>query len=116
MRRWRPATPRCTTKRHTRTTRWSPSAAARRVRKRRSVNTPAIRCPRPAPTRRRTEPAGRGPVVVRVRPDRSGADWGHGVKLITAVLRPAAFESVRDALAIFGVRGLTVSTVYGTPE
>lgn len=37
------------------------------------------------------------------------------MKLITAVLRPAAFESVREALAVFGARGLTVTTVYGTP-
>ena len=37
------------------------------------------------------------------------------MKLITAVLRPAAFESVRNALAAFGVRGLTVGTVYGAP-
>jgi nitrogen regulatory protein PII len=37
------------------------------------------------------------------------------VKLITAVLRPAAFDAVRHALAVFGVRGLTVCTVYGAP-
>jgi nitrogen regulatory protein P-II 1 len=37
------------------------------------------------------------------------------MKLITAVLRPATFDSVKDALAIFGVRGLTVSYVYGPP-
>jgi nitrogen regulatory protein P-II 1 len=37
------------------------------------------------------------------------------VKLITAVLSPATFEAVRDALAIFGVRGLTVCNVYAAP-
>jgi nitrogen regulatory protein P-II 1 len=37
------------------------------------------------------------------------------VKLITAVLRPATFDAVKDALTVFGVRGLTVSAVYGAP-
>jgi nitrogen regulatory protein PII len=35
--------------------------------------------------------------------------------MITAVLRPAAFEAVREALAVFGVRGMTVCSVYGAP-
>jgi nitrogen regulatory protein PII len=33
------------------------------------------------------------------------------VKLITAVTRPAAFEAIKDALALFGVRGMTVDQV-----
>jgi len=33
------------------------------------------------------------------------------VQLITAVTRPATFESIKEALALFGVRGMTVSQV-----
>ncbi|HEX3782213.1 MAG TPA: P-II family nitrogen regulator [Pseudonocardiaceae bacterium] len=38
------------------------------------------------------------------------------MKLITAVLRPATFDTVKNALAVFGVRGLTVGYVYGAPS
>jgi nitrogen regulatory protein P-II 1 len=34
------------------------------------------------------------------------------VKVITVVLRPAAFDALKDALARFGVRGMTVAQVY----
>jgi len=34
------------------------------------------------------------------------------VKLITAVVRPATFEAVRNALRIFGVRGMTIAEVH----
>jgi nitrogen regulatory protein P-II 1 len=34
------------------------------------------------------------------------------VKLITVVLRPALFEVLKDALALFGVRGMTVGQTY----
>ena len=34
------------------------------------------------------------------------------MKLITAVIRPATFDSVKEALALFGVRGMTVTQVY----
>ena len=36
------------------------------------------------------------------------------MKLITAVIRPAAFDALKDALALFGVRGMTVGQVYRT--
>jgi nitrogen regulatory protein P-II 1 len=36
------------------------------------------------------------------------------VKLITAVIRPATFDSLKEALALFGVRGMTVGSVYHT--
>ena len=34
------------------------------------------------------------------------------MKLITVVLRPALFEVLKDALALFGVRGMTVGQAY----
>jgi nitrogen regulatory protein P-II 1 len=34
------------------------------------------------------------------------------VKLISVVLRPPALEAVQDALALFGVRGMTVGEVF----
>jgi nitrogen regulatory protein P-II 1 len=34
------------------------------------------------------------------------------VKLITVVLRPAQFDTLKEALALFGVRGMTVGQVY----
>jgi nitrogen regulatory protein P-II 1 len=34
------------------------------------------------------------------------------VKLITAVVRPSTFDSMKEALALFGVRGMTVGQVY----
>jgi nitrogen regulatory protein P-II 1 len=34
------------------------------------------------------------------------------VKLITVVLRPALFDPLKEALALFGVRGMTVAQVY----
>jgi nitrogen regulatory protein P-II 1 len=34
------------------------------------------------------------------------------VKLITAVTDPATFDVIKDALALFGVRGMTVGQVY----
>jgi nitrogen regulatory protein P-II 1 len=33
------------------------------------------------------------------------------VKLITAVTRPGTFETIKEALALFGVRGMTVAQV-----
>jgi nitrogen regulatory protein P-II 1 len=33
------------------------------------------------------------------------------VQLITAVTRPGAFEAIKEALALFGVRGMTVTQV-----
>jgi nitrogen regulatory protein P-II 1 len=38
------------------------------------------------------------------------------VKLITVVLRPARFDTLKDALALFGVRGMTVGQVYRTTD
>jgi nitrogen regulatory protein P-II 1 len=34
------------------------------------------------------------------------------VKLITVVLRPALFDPLKQALALFGVRGMTIAQVY----
>jgi nitrogen regulatory protein P-II 1 len=34
------------------------------------------------------------------------------VKLITAVVRPPVFEAIKEALALFGVRGMTVGQVH----
>lgn len=34
------------------------------------------------------------------------------MKLITAVVRPAKFDAIKDALALFGVRGMTVEHVF----
>lgn len=36
------------------------------------------------------------------------------MKLITAVIRPSTFDSLKDALALFGVRGMTVAQVQRT--
>jgi len=36
------------------------------------------------------------------------------VKLITVVVRQAAFDALKEALALFGVRGMTVEEVYRT--
>jgi nitrogen regulatory protein P-II 1 len=33
------------------------------------------------------------------------------VKLITAVIQPGTFEAIKEALTLFGVRGMTVSEV-----
>lgn len=33
------------------------------------------------------------------------------MKLITAVTRPATFEAIKEALALFGIRGMTVGQV-----
>lgn len=38
------------------------------------------------------------------------------MKLITVVLRPAQFEPLKQALALFGVRGMTVCQVYRTTD
>jgi nitrogen regulatory protein P-II 1 len=35
------------------------------------------------------------------------------VRLVTAVIRPHKLDDVRDALNVFGVRGMTVSQVMG---
>lgn len=34
------------------------------------------------------------------------------MKLITVVVRPAQFDTLKDALALFGVHGMTVGQVY----
>jgi nitrogen regulatory protein P-II 1 len=34
------------------------------------------------------------------------------VKLITAVVRPPVFEAIKEALTLFGVRGMTVGEVH----
>lgn len=34
------------------------------------------------------------------------------MKLITAVTNPATFDAIKEALALFGVRGMTVGQVY----
>ncbi|HEY3692325.1 MAG TPA: P-II family nitrogen regulator [Pseudonocardiaceae bacterium] len=34
------------------------------------------------------------------------------MKLITAVIRPPVFEAIKDALTLFGVRGMTVDQVH----
>lgn len=34
------------------------------------------------------------------------------MKLITAVVRPPVFEAIKEALALFGVRGMTVGQVH----
>jgi len=36
------------------------------------------------------------------------------VKLITVVVRQAAFEALKEALTLFGVRGMTVEQTYRT--
>jgi nitrogen regulatory protein P-II 1 len=38
------------------------------------------------------------------------------VKLITVVVRQAAFDALKEALALFGVRGMTVEEVYRTSD
>jgi nitrogen regulatory protein P-II 1 len=38
------------------------------------------------------------------------------VKLITVVLRPAQFETLKQALSLFGVRGMTVGQVYRSTD
>jgi nitrogen regulatory protein P-II 1 len=38
------------------------------------------------------------------------------VKLITVVLRPAQFETLKQALTLFGVRGMTVCQVYRSTD
>lgn len=38
------------------------------------------------------------------------------MKLITAVIRPATFDALKEALALFGVRGMTVTQVHHTRE
>jgi nitrogen regulatory protein P-II 1 len=38
------------------------------------------------------------------------------VKLITVVLRPVQFDALKKALALFGVRGMTVAQVYYTGD
>jgi nitrogen regulatory protein P-II 1 len=34
------------------------------------------------------------------------------VKLITAVVQPSVFEAIKDALGLFGVRGMTVEHIH----
>ncbi|HWE92163.1 MAG TPA: P-II family nitrogen regulator [Pseudonocardiaceae bacterium] len=39
------------------------------------------------------------------------------MKLITAVIRPATLEAIKEALAVFGVRGLTVGqSLWADPD
>lgn len=38
------------------------------------------------------------------------------MKLITVVLRPVQFDALKHALALFGVRGMTVAQVYYTGD
>lgn len=38
------------------------------------------------------------------------------VKLITVVVRPALFDQLKDALALFGVHSMTVTQVYHAGE
>jgi len=50
---------------------------------------------------------------MRSRAPADGQDGGATpVKLISVVLRPAQFEVLKEALALFGVRGMTVSQTY----
>ena len=36
------------------------------------------------------------------------------MKLVTAVIRPAVFDTVKHALTVFDVRGMTVTEAYGS--
>jgi nitrogen regulatory protein P-II 1 len=36
------------------------------------------------------------------------------MKLVTAIIRPAVFDTVKHALAMFDVQGLTVTEAYGS--
>jgi|SRR5882757_11167570 len=38
------------------------------------------------------------------------------MKLVTAVIRPAVFDTVKHALTMFDVRGMTVTEAYGSGD
>ena len=66
---------------------------------------------RPHCPRRTGIPTGRAAPVAgspaSVRPQRKGR--GHGMKLVTAVIKPFKLDDVKSALETFGIHGLTVS-------